>query len=260
MKVPKISVCVATFNGEKFIREQLVSILPQLKDNDEVVISDDGSTDNTLEIIKSIHDKRIRVYSHVKNKSLENKYLSSFYFASYNFENAIIHATGDVIYLCDQDDIWAEDRIQKTLPLLLDTGFVMCNYAVIDAQGKVIFDKYLKSNPIGDSLLWNLWKIPFRGCCMALKRSILDMALPFPSNCINHDIWIGLLLARKGYKCQFIDEPLHFYRDHTTNVSSVVGKSPNSVFFKIGYRLRLLYQVLTYKHPSERGQNRREIP
>lgn len=246
MEKSKISVCIATFNGAKYIEKQLKSILLQLRDNDEVVISDDGSTDNTLDLIRGFSDKRVHIYIHEKDNKLSGKYLSSFYFSSYNFENAINHATGDVIYLSDQDDIWDKKRINKTLPYLEDYDFLMCNYGIIDADDNIVDEKYLKCNPIKKNLLWNLWKIPFRGCCMAFTRDAVKETLPYPSNCINHDIWMGLVLTHKGYKCKFVDSPLHYYRDHTTNVSSVVGKSPNSFAFKIGYRLRFLYQVLTF--------------
>lgn len=242
-----ISVCIATFNGEKYIKDQLLSILSQLSDEDEVIISDDGSKDKTLDIVNGLSDRRIHIYKHEKKQSLNNKYLSAFYFSSYNFENAISKAKGDVVYLADQDDIWSADRIKRTLPYFNKYDFLMCNYAIIDACGNVVNKKYLHSNPIGGNLIWNLWKIPFRGCCMAFKRDVLAKTVPFPRNCINHDIWIGLLLTHKGYKCKFVDEPLHFYRDHTTNVSSVVGKSPNPLYFKIWYRLRFLFQVLSFK-------------
>lgn len=246
MKKAKISVCIASFNGAKYIKEQLESILSQLKPDDEVIISDDGSSDETLNIIKKLSDKRIRIFKHEKNQQLKKKYLSSFYFSSYNFENAIKHATGDIVYLSDQDDIWDKDRISKTLPYLEKYDFLMCNYAIMNMNGEITNEKYLQSNPIGKTLFWNLWKIPFRGCCMSFRREALFKALPFPKNCINHDIWIGLILVHKGYKCKFVDIPLHYYRSHTTNVSSVVGKSPNPLWFKIAYRLRFLYQVITF--------------
>ena len=90
----KISVCIATFNGEKFIQEQIQSILPQLGEDDEIVVSDDGSTDRTMEILELFKDKRIRL--------LVNEGKHGFI---WNFENALRKAKGDVIFLCDQDDI-----------------------------------------------------------------------------------------------------------------------------------------------------------
>ncbi len=247
MENKKISVCLATYNGEDFIKKQLVSVLSQLKNDDEVIISDDGSTDSTLDIIYSLKDDRIKVLRHKKDVKLSHKYLSSFYYVSYNFENAIKYATGDVVYLCDQDDVWVKEKISHTLPYFEEYDLLMCNYSIIDATGRVIISKYLKSNPIGCNLLYNLWKIPFKGCCMAITRKALEKALPFPSNCIGHDLWIGLYLMHKGYKCKFVDEPLHLYRNHTSNVSPVIGKSDNGFFFKIWYRLRLLYQIFIHK-------------
>lgn len=242
----KISVCLATYNGERFIKKQLESILTQLGKEDEIIISDDGSTDKTIDIISSLNDSRIKILNHKKDKSISQKYLPSFYYASYNFENAIKYATGDVVYLSDQDDIWDKNRISHTLPYMGKYDFLMCNYSVIDSNDNILIKKYLGPNPIGKTLLYNIWKIPFRGCCMTIKMDVLKKTLPFPTNCINHDLWIGLYLTHKKYKCKFVDEPLHMYRDHTTNVSSVVGKSPNSLTFKIGYRLRFLWQIFTH--------------
>ena len=98
----KISVCIASYNGEKYIKEQLNSILCQLEERDEVIISDDSSTDNTVQIIESFKDKRIKIFREQKFKS-----------PIYNFENAISKATGDIIFLSDQDDIWHKAKVHK---------------------------------------------------------------------------------------------------------------------------------------------------
>ena len=90
-----ISVCIATYNGEKYIEEQIASILPQLKENDEIIISDDYSTDNTIQVLTKINSKKIKIF---KNQG-EKGYTS-------NFENAIKQAKGNYIFLCDQDDVW----------------------------------------------------------------------------------------------------------------------------------------------------------
>ena len=87
----KISVCMATYNGEKYIAEQIRSILPQLSEDDEVIVSDDGSSDATLDIVRSFNDPRIRI---VQNE-LEHGYTK-------NFENALNHANGDIIFISDQ--------------------------------------------------------------------------------------------------------------------------------------------------------------
>ena len=95
------SVCIATYNGEKFIEEQIRSILLQLDSHDEIVISDDHSTDKTIQIIKSINDDRIKIIYNKNNKGYTN-----------NFENAISKASGDFIYLSDQDDVWKPTKVK----------------------------------------------------------------------------------------------------------------------------------------------------
>ena len=102
-----ISVCIATYNGEKYIREQLDSILPQLGLDDEVIISDDSSTDNTLKIIEEYNDCRIKIFSNNK-----------FYSPILNFENALKKAQGDFIFLSDQDDIWKSNKVEVVMKYL----------------------------------------------------------------------------------------------------------------------------------------------
>ena len=92
-----ISVCIATYNGEKYIKEELESILPQLADDDEVIISDDGSKDQTMSIIEGLNDNRIKIFTHQK---LPAKF--RFDYTTHNFENALMHSKGDVIFFADQ--------------------------------------------------------------------------------------------------------------------------------------------------------------
>ena len=87
-----ISVCIATYNGEKYLAEQLDSILLQVSEEDELIISDDGSTDGTIDIIMSYHDNRVKVLHHISSPG------SSFVKATRNFENALLHAHGDYIF------------------------------------------------------------------------------------------------------------------------------------------------------------------
>ncbi|MCD8291094.1 MAG: glycosyltransferase, partial [Prevotella sp.] len=97
----KVSVCIATYNGEKYIEEQIRSILSQLSDNDEVIISDDGSHDQTLSLIQSIGDKRIKIFQNEGRHGFK-----------YNFENTLKKVQGDYIFLCDQDDVWLPNKVQ----------------------------------------------------------------------------------------------------------------------------------------------------
>lgn len=225
-----ISVCMATYNGEKYIREQLMSILSQLDEKDEVIISDDGSTDNTLNIIRSIGDDRLHLLHH---KSCGE---TSFVKAKNNFENALSKAKGEYIFLADQDDIWKENKVMTFLRYLADYHCVQSDCTLMCetpyTSGKLKFRK---------SLLGNIIHLPFRGCNMAFTKDFLDVVLPFPPKIVTHDSWIGCCaVAKSSYKK--IDEELLNYRIHPDNVS--VGKSRNTLLYKIKYRIDLLLAVI----------------
>ena len=240
-----ISVCIATYNGEKYIKEQLDSILLQLGETDEIVISDDNSTDKTIEIISNYNDHRIKIFQHTKNEKLKTMTAAPFRLAANNFENAIKNAQGDFIYLSDQDDIWHPDRIIRTQAYLEKYDLTMCNYKVINNEGHVLDEKFFKKNPVSKILLKNILTIPFRGCCMSFRREILDYCIPLPKACIGHDYWIGYMVTHLG-SFKYIDETLHLYRKHYNNVSFERGKSKNSLWFKISYRIKLMCQIILY--------------
>ena len=122
----KISVCVATYNGEKFIYDQLQSILDQLLENDEIIVSDNYSTDKTINIIKSINDCRIKIYF-LKKKNLIK-----------NFENALFHAKGDYIFLSDQDDIWLPNKIKIMLEELNSYDLIVSDCIVVNRDLEII--------------------------------------------------------------------------------------------------------------------------
>ena len=133
-----ISVCIATYNGEKFIKEQLDSILCQLSNDDEVIISDDGSTDKTIEIIESYNDDRIKIFHHEKNEKLSKiKEGRNFYYATQNFSNALEKVSGDYVFLSDQDDIWLQNKVSRSLELLKKNDVIVHNYQVVDVNGNL---------------------------------------------------------------------------------------------------------------------------
>ena len=191
MKKAKISVCIASFNGAKYIKEQLESILSQLKPDDEVIISDDGSSDETLNIIKKLSDKRIRIFKHEKNQQLKKKYLSSFYFSSYNFENAIKHATGDIVYLSDQDDIWDKSKILDLYNVMLnnkDISVAACfeslyfNGCIKKTKLRKNKEFYLSSDISIKMLFHN-----FSGSCMCIKKEFYDKIVHYWNKQWAHD-------------------------------------------------------------------------
>ena len=137
-----ISVCMATYNGEKYIKEQLDSILSQLESDDELLISDDGSTDNTISIIQSYNDSRIHILNHVPNSSY-----SGHEKVSSNFENALKNAHGDYIFLSDQDDIWCKDKVKKCVNEMQSSLFVVHNMKIIDENGNMVKNPRYNDNP-----------------------------------------------------------------------------------------------------------------
>ena len=227
----KISVCIPTYNGSKYIKEQLLSILNQLNPGDEVIVSDDSSTDNTVELIKSLNDKRILI--------LENNCFKS---PIYNLENALKQASGDYIFTADQDDIWMSNKVNIMIENLLQANLVVSDCIVIDSNEKVISESFYKLNSSKSGLLNNIIKNSFLGCCMAFDRKILDYVLPFPSNIAMHDIWIGLNAEVIG-KTKFIDDKLIYYRRHGENFSFTSDKSKFGFLYKIQYRLTFVYQL-----------------
>lgn len=230
-----ISVCVTTYNGEKYLKEQLDSILCQLTESDEVIISDDGSTDATMEIINGYHDPRVKLYPNTNRKGVVG-----------NFENALNKAGGDFIFLADQDDIWMPNKTEIMLTALKKVDLCVCDCELIDAGGNVIYPSFFRLNHSKKGFIRNLIKNSYLGCCMAFKRNIFEYILPFPSNIAMHDIWIGLCVELWGNSL-FLDKRLTKYRRHGNNISPTGSKSSFSIIYKTRYRLNFLYQLLKRK-------------
>lgn len=209
----KISVAMATYNGEKYIKEQVLSIVNQLNKEDELIISDDGSIDCTLKIIKSLAKK----YSQIKILEGPKKGVKA------NFNNAILHCSGKYIFLADQDDIWLDKKVETVLKCFENND---CVCVVHDAYVK---DKKLKETLIdsfhdyrksSSGILKNIYKNRYLGCCMAFSKQLKNEILPIPDNIEMHDQWIGIICERYG-KSIFIKDKLIAYRRHDENVSSM---------------------------------------
>ncbi len=239
-----ISVCIATYNGSKYIKEQLQSILKQLGEEDEIIISDDGSTDDTVNIIRGIEDPRIILLHHKKNVDMRYVFGKGFRYATNNFENALKEAKGKYIFLSDQDDVWHTGKVSKMLQALKVYDLVQCNCNIIGTDGIEIQSFLFHSDPFSSSLFGNLKSMPFLGCCIAFRRDVLNWVLPFPKGLLAHDFWVGAIASQKG-KIVFLPEVLHAYRKHMYNVSPASGKSSNPLIFKITYRIILLFQLIT---------------
>lgn len=209
-----ISVALATYNGEKYISEQLNSILPQLGPEDEIIISDDGSSDRTLEIVAGFCSAQIKVLKNPGKGVISN------------VENAIKHTSGDIIFLCDQDDVWLPDKVSVTKKYLLesDVKLVVSDAIVVDENLKVLEDSFFKLMNSGSGFIKNFIKNTYHGCCMAFLKELKEVILPFPKNIPMHDSWIGLMAELYG-KVLFIPEKLIYYRRHQNNATVLKRES-----------------------------------
>ena len=236
-----ISVCIPTYNGEKYIKAQLDSIIPQLSAVDEIIVSDDGSTDTTIEIVESYKDNRIKIYIHEKCSTF-SKY--PYYKISKNVENALVHATGDLIFLSDQDDIWMKNKVETVQQTMGENLVLLHDCIIIDENKNELCSSYFLQNKSKAGLISNLINSSYLGSCMAIKKEILKTALPFPAIPVPHDIWFGLIADWKG-KIKINENKLVMYRRHGNNHSSSSGKSEFSLSFKIIYRINILIALIS---------------
>jgi len=232
------TVCVATYNGEAFIEQQLRSILAQIATGDEVIVSDDGSTDNTLKIVDFIGDKRIRV-----------RHSKAHYFRD-NFVEMLQEAKGDIIFLSDQDDVWLPGKYERCIAELKTADLVCTNSQMTDAELNVTEPNFFRIYHSGPGVLKNALNNTYYGSCMAFRRNLLDKALPMPSTHeIGHDLWLGLVAEMTG-KVRFIETPYLLYRRHgetATTTKSLRHRSPRPLWRKIWSRFVVLYHVCKFR-------------
>ncbi|MFD1121513.1 glycosyltransferase family 2 protein [Methylophilus flavus] len=228
-----ISVCIATYNGQAFIQDQLISVLSQLGTSDEVLVSDDGSSDNTIKIIRAIEDSRIKILP------LSNTRLG----IVKNFERTLSAASGDYIFLCDQDDIWLENKVNRTIESLRYSVLTVSDCKVVDANLLEVSPSFFALRNSGPGFIRNLYKNAYLGCCIAFRKELMSYILPFPQSAPMHDMWIGLIAQTVG-RVSFIREPLVLYRRHGKNASSTAEKSNFSLYKQIKIRLVLCCLVI----------------
>ncbi|MBQ2940386.1 MAG: glycosyltransferase [Clostridia bacterium] len=207
-----VSVVMASYNGNAYIRQQIESILPQLREGDELLVSDDGSTDSTRETVAAMaaEDSRIRLIDGPHAGVIRN------------FEQALKAAKGDVLFLCDQDDVWYGDKVAAVLQKFRQTGAVLVLHdaRLTDGDLNETAPSYFAAHGTKAGYFNNWLKNGFVGCHMAFRRELLDVALPFPDDLPMHDQWLGLLAEKRGGVGR-ISRPLSDYRRHGQTVTSV---------------------------------------
>ena len=226
-----VSVALATYNGERYLKEQLDSIYNQTYKNIEVIVSDDKSTDSTTNILEHYKQKFRLVYSvNEKNIGLLK-----------NFENAVSKCTGNHILLSDQDDIWMPNKIDTLVKNIGDFSLIYSDGYIINDKKKLNLNKISQQKwikPFGiDSTDQDLFKyLIFNsfilGCSIMFKRELLKTALPFYESYRNHDWWISLC-ADNQQGVQYINKALFYYRIHETNSSIKPKLSFSNKLFRL---------------------------
>ena len=225
MRRENVSVCMACYNGEAYIKEQIESILPQLIEGDELIVIDDGSADKTAEIVLEIKDTRIKYFRNSSNAGV-NK----------SFERGIVMAKNDYIFMADQDDIWTEGRLDRMLEKLqLGSLLVSGNSVTIDAKGEKS-DYILGDLLAGDSKQYSkniirifTGKAYYYGCAMAFRKKLNSVILPFPDYIESHDLWIAMA-ANMLKSNVHLEETVLKRRIHGKNASVVQRKLTEKLY------------------------------
>lgn len=218
----RVSVAVATYNGERHLQQQLESFLAQTVLPDEVVIYDDSSTDRTVEVARQFS---ARAPFEVKI------FVGDRVGFGQNFGRALAETSGDIVFMSDQDDEWDPIKVERVL--MVDAALVVHDLMLCQAD----------LTPIGQSMSQRLkaFGLPIeqhiKGCCTAVRRELLEVALPIPAG-LGHDTFLHELAAARGERV-FLDEPLIRYRLHESNTSGWALNSAAPASRRLMLRLKL---------------------
>lgn len=233
-----IDILMATYNGEKFIKEQMDSIISQSYSDWRLIISDDCSKDGTVSIVKKYQkqypDKILLFGNDVPSGSAQN-----------NFFNAIKYATSDYVMFSDQDDVWLPDKIENTFNKMIEMEkeygkntpvLIHTDLKVVDRNLKTINDSLFKMmNMDSNRCAFNnlLVQNIVIGCTVMGNRALFNYLKKVPKNAVMHDMWIALIASAFGV-IGFVDKSTILYRQHGNNsVGAKDTKSLNYVLNKI---------------------------
>ena len=214
----KIEILMPTYNGEKYLREQIDSILLQSYQNIKVIISDDASTDSTRDILKEYQkkDNRVEVYYQENNLGIVK-----------NIEFLLQKVNAPFFMLADQDDYWLKEKVEKSIDVLKEENadLVFGDLEVVDSNLNKLCDSFndymLLSRKINNYINTNKLNYLYNcitGCTVCAKSDVIDKILPLPSTSkyVIHDYWIALMVSLNG-RLAYIPEKLIKYRQHGNN-------------------------------------------
>lgn len=211
--LPLVSIALCTYNGGKYLPEQIRSLLDQTYPNIEIVIVDDNSSDNTHEVLKEFNNEvNIRFYFNSSNLGFVK-----------NFEKAISLCQGEYIALSDQDDIWKKEKIELLVNKVDKNILVYANSEIIDKTGNSLNKRLssIRNFVNGSDPIPFIFHNCIPGHTMMFHKRLIDYILPFPSQLKFHDWWIAFVAASVG-KILYIDECLVMYRQHEATNTDIL--------------------------------------
>ncbi|MGE5116053.1 MAG: glycosyltransferase family 2 protein [Betaproteobacteria bacterium] len=215
-RAPQISIALATCNGERWLDEQLESLLAQTLPPCELVACDDASSDGTWAMLERFAPRfgSARLLRNPRNLGLRA-----------NFERVLRQCRGEWIAPCDQDDVWRADKLERLAAAIgPDTTLVYSDSELIDAEGRALHARVSDRLTLVDGHDPRVFALAncVSGHAMLIRRSVLDAALPLPDG-VYHDWWLAFVAANLG-AIRLVDEPLVRFRQHTTNASAFGGR------------------------------------
>lgn len=212
MRLKTVSIAMAVCNGEKYLAEQIDSILCQMEEYDEMIISYDPSTDETLQIVRDYEKRDNRI--HVAINDNHKQGLVS------NFDNALRLCSKQIVFYSDQDDIWMPDKINKMVRCFdnPDVTVAIHDAMITDENLNVIIDSTFKLRG-GSTNFWkNFVRLSYIGCSMSFRSDMLSVVLPLPTRKRSYDWWTGSICSCYG-KMAMVEEPLILHRMHKNNAT-----------------------------------------
>jgi glycosyltransferase involved in cell wall biosynthesis len=213
MNIPLVSIVLATHNGEKFLREQLDSMANQTYPCLEIIIVDDCSTDSTIDIIRFFQQKHKNIKLYQNEKVLG---------PVKNFERGMRLSTGEYISLCDQDDVWMPEKIEKTMAVIGHSDMAYCDSVLIDENGNSLGKRMSDIKNLSsytDCLAFSIGNV-VSGHAVVFSRRLLATALPLPREII-HDWWLAFRAVQFS-EIRFTNEVLVQFRQHSDNYIGAV--------------------------------------
>lgn len=205
-----VSVAMAVYNGEKYLRDQMDSIICQLTEDDELIVSCNPSDDRSLDVLTEYENR----YSFVHVFRFEKKGIIA------NFENAVKKCRKEIIFLADQDDVWMENKVSSIKEVFEKEQalLVMHNCRYTDAHLHPSDKDLFSVRNVHPNRFYNWIKNGYQGSCMAFRKELKELILPFPKNVAMHDQWIGIL-AEKAGNVIMMPRILMYYRRHDEAIS-----------------------------------------